>query len=106
MFNLIFALCCVSYVFFCFYKGCKRLRYIESVCTTQVNAKIDILKTKHFFTAKYYIANFSYEYEGKKYTVRKGLFKTVGEDNMNIYINPENPEECEILRIRERIKCK
>ena len=40
------------------------------------------------------------------YIVRKGLFKTVGEDNMDIYINPKNPKECEMLKIKKRINYK
>ncbi len=103
----ILVLClCALYIVVCFIKGCNNVRYLEKVCTEEILAKVEILKTKHFFFCKYYIANFTYTFDNTTYTVRKGLFKTIDSDELVIYINPENPQECEILRLYDRLKCK
>jgi len=47
---------------------------------------------------------FTYEYNEKEYNVRKGVFKNIVPENIDIFVNPNNPEECEIYRIKDRIK--
>ena len=104
--KIIFIILSFCYIFYCFYKGMKNVKYLEKVCTETIDATFEILKTKHFFWYKYYIINLTYEYKNKEYTSRKGLFKTVSGNKIPIFINPEKPEECEILRIKDRCSCK
>ena len=105
IFKILLIFLCCSYIVSCFIKGYNNVKHLEFVCTEEVTANVEILKTKHFLHCKYYIANFTYVYNDKKYIARKGLFKTLDSNTLTIYINPQNPKECEIMRIRDRIKC-
>ena len=103
MLNIIILFLCIGYILYCLDKGCRHVQYTEKVCTEKIEAKIKIIKTKRFFTKKYYIVNVLYSYDNKNYAIRKGFFKNDCPDTLNVFINPKRPEECEVLRIKERI---
>lgn len=94
------------YIVFCFVKGCNIVKHKEKECTITVPANVKIIKEKHFFSARYYIVELSYVYEDKEYKVRKGYFKSHIDDKIDIFINPSNPSDCELLRIRDRLGIK
>lgn len=84
--------------------GMKNVRYLEKVCTENINANYEIVKKYKFFTKNYYSVLLKFEYNNKTYEIRKGLFKNTKdkEQIINIHINPNNPNECYLLSIKER----
>lgn len=86
--------------------GVKNVRYLESVCTKTILAKIISTKKYRFFTKNYYSVEIVFDYDNIKYKIKKGLFRNLKENEteINIHINPNNPKECYLVPIRERFR--
>lgn len=86
--------------------GISILRTREKNCTETVIGKIEEIIPRNcaFFTCYSLVCTFNYN--GKEYKIRKGLFKTPTADlkEIEIHINPNNPEECYLFKICERCK--
>ena len=93
----------VIWIIGCIAIGRKKALEREKNCTEIVKAHMNAAEDHYFFFAKYYSLSLTYQYNGKEYHVRKGWFrKKLCEEDIDIHINPNNPEECYIKTLRER----
>ena len=104
--NVAMIIISIEWIGGCIYFGRKKTLEREKRCTEIVKAHINAAEDHYFFFAKYYSLSLSYQYNDKEYHVRKGWFrKELCEEDIDIHINPNNPEECYIKTLKERCRC-
>lgn len=87
----------------CFVVGRKNALNREKICTETVMAHINATEEHRFFLTKYHSLSLTYKYNDKEYNTRKGWFrKEIDKKDIQLHINPNNPEECYITTLRER----
>ena len=101
---IIMFIVCILIILIHFLIGFKNVKYLESVCTKTILAKIISIRKYRFFTKNYYSVEIVFNYDNMEYKIKKGLFRNLKENEteINIHINPNNPKECYLVPIRER----
>lgn len=95
----------IIFVHFCI--GFRNIKRLENVCSEVVVASIIAAEKHKFFNCNYYGLLLEYSYDGKKYNTKKALFREMGNiKEIKLHINPINPNDCYLIPIRERCKCK
>lgn len=103
---LIILSCCAITI--AFVRGYTKNKIREINCTEIVNGKIIEQRPYKFFGYKYFGNTLEFKYNETVYRVKKGLFGPQYENipNIDIHINPNNPEECYLIPLSERCKHK